>query len=452
MKFTDILRQAGQNLFRHKGRTLLTTLGVVVGCCSVVIMISIGIGMQISTAATLAQMGDLTMITVEASDGTGAASLNDQAVAGIEAIDGVVTAAPKLQLDLPCMIRVSKNDRYQIDYVTVVGMDLSKAEAVGYELTEGEWDEIKNGNALAGEYLAYEFTDTKRPEGYNRINYYEYYDWETDSYAGLPDPYVDLEKNSLLLIVGNTDADSTEKTASAQIQISGILKQNWDKGYETYSGILMDIEELSKLISTYNKNNDLKSSSSVTYSSLLVKVDDISHVSDVEKEIKRMGFQTSSMESIREPMEQEMQQKQMLLGCVGGVSFFVAALGIANTMIMAITERTREIGVMKALGCSLRDIRKLFLLEAGIIGLLGGLVGLCLSLLVSYIMNSAGSGSLFSTGYEYLLDDAAMKMSVITWQLALAAVVFSVLVGVISGIYPAGKAVRISALEAIRRE
>lgn len=102
-----------------------------------------------------------------------------------------------------------------------------------------------------------------------------------------------------------------------------------------------------------------------------------------------MGYSTSSMESIREPMEKEARQKQMMLGGLGAISLFVAALGITNTMIMSISERTREIGIMKSLGCYVRDIRLLFLSEAGAIGLLGGLVGCVVSMLIAIGINLA---------------------------------------------------------------
>lgn len=122
---------------------------------------------------------------------------------------------------------------------------------------------------------------------------------------------------------------------------------------------------------------------------MLVKVTDITHVAAVEKEIRSMGYSTSSMESIREPMEKEARQKQMMLGGLGAISLFVAALGITNTMIMSISERTREIGIMKSLGCYVRDIRLLFLSEAGAIGLLGGLVGCVVSMLIAIGINLA---------------------------------------------------------------
>ena len=94
----------------------------------------------------------------------------------------------------------------------------------------------------------------------------------------------------------------------------------------------------------------------------------------------------------------------------------------------------------------------MFLLEAAFIGLAGGMIGIGLSYAISFAMNSAGTGNLFGNSYDYLLDASASKMSVIPWWLAIAAVLFSILTGVIAGLYPAEKAVRIPALEAIKHE
>jgi len=444
-------RQGIKNLLRHRGRTMLTVLGVIVGCCSVVIMISIGIGMRLSSEATLAQMGDLSKITVNTAGGTDAKKLDDAAVSMIRSIEHAQTVIPKVQYNGEVTLYAGSGNRYQADYITIVGEDLSLAEKEGYQLTEGEWDALKSGEILVGEYLAYAFKDTKRPEGHNQISRYDYYDWEQDSYAELPDSYVDFSKEKITLTLGSVAEGQPDTRVSQEFKVGGILKEDWSRGYETSEGLIMDAGTLQSMIEESARKQGEKQKKQ-EYSQIIVLADNISNVEAVEKEIKKLGFQTSSMDSIRKPMEQDMQQKQMLLGCVGAVSLFVAALGIANTMIMAITERFREIGVMKALGCYLKDIRRMFLLEAGCIGLGGGIIGIGLSYLISFIMNKAGTGAMFGGEYDYLVDSASMDMSVIPWWLAVFAIVFSVLVGVLAGLYPSQKAVRISVLEAIKHE
>ncbi len=143
-----------------------------------------------------------------------------------------------------------------------------------------------------------------------------------------------------------------------------------------------------------------------------------------------------------------------MLGGIGAISLFVAALGIMNTMIMSISERTREIGIMKALGCFVSDIRAIFLLEAGCIGFIGGAVGVILSLIISTVMNLAayqapitGIGDVIAA-----LTAQGTRISVIPLWLIGFAMFFSVVIGVASGYYPANKAVKISSLEAIKRE
>ena len=195
----------------------------------------------------------------------------------------------------------------------------------------------------------------------------------------------------MTMIIGNPETGSEEKSIRSGLKVTGVVKGSGPNAYEVSESLIMDLDTLEKLLDQYAAQTGEKKQSEKGYSEIKVIVDDISNVESVEEQIRKLGFYTSSMESIRKPMEQEMQQKQMLLGCVGAVSLFVAALGIANTMIMAITERIREIGVMKALGCFLKDIRKMFLLEAGFIGLTGGILGIGLSYAISAVMNSAGT-------------------------------------------------------------
>ena len=168
------------------------------------------------------------------------------------------------------------------------------------------------------------------------------------------------------------------------------------------------------------------------------------------------------MESIRKPLQEEARQQQMMLGGLGAVSLFVAALGITNTMIMSISERTREIGVMKALGCYLGNIRASFLMEAGFIGLIGGIIGALISYVISAVMNVLTSASIdlsmaedFGQWWEMVMSAMMPEnspTSIVPLWLAGFAILFSIIIGLASGFYPANKAVHISALEAIKRE
>ena len=139
---------------------------------------------------------------------------------------------------------------------------------------------------------------------------------------------------------------------------------------------------------------------------------------------------------------------QMVLGAIGSIAMMVSAINIANTMVMSIYERTKEIGVMKVLGCLVKDIKRQFLLEAGLIGLAGGVVGILISYILSYLINKYGAGimgAIVGTGTEG-------KLSVIPFWLPFAAAAFGMLVGLLSGYFPARRATKIRAIEAMKTE
>ena len=149
-------------------------------------------------------------------------------------------------------------------------------------------------------------------------------------------------------------------------------------------------------------------------------------------------------------MQGELGVVQMVLGCLAAISLLVAAIGITNTMIMSIYERTREIGIMKVLGCFISNIRVVFLMEAGMIGLLGGAIGTVISYIISAVMNTLGSDTFANMFGIY--TDGSSPISIIPIWLVLLALAFSTIIGLISGFYPANRAVKISALEAIKNE
>jgi ABC-type antimicrobial peptide transport system permease subunit len=150
-------------------------------------------------------------------------------------------------------------------------------------------------------------------------------------------------------------------------------------------------------------------------------------------------------------MQEQARDNQNFLSIIGAVSLFVAAIGIANTMIMAIYERTREIGVMKVIGASLRDIKWLFLIESALIGLIGGMLGVGLSYLLSHALNTWDI-AVFQQMFAYMDEQESSIVSVITPWLSGLALGFAAMVGLVSGYCPARRAMRLSALTAIRTE
>ena len=444
MKHQDLLRVCLQNLLRRKSRTILTVLGVLIGCCSIVIMVSLGIGMKESQEKLLAEMGDLTIITVTAPQkGKGKKKLDDNLLKTIREMDGVEGVTPKLGFDnYTCRLLAGPGSRYVAEWTTVAGLDTAQMDRMGYQLTGGAYP-AKAGEVAVGQYLAYNFRDTLRPEGADTVSRWDSGMDENGRLLPPPDAFFDPMKESLTL-----EVETQEGKFTLPLKVVGMVKEDNAKGYETSDGIMMSVADLRELQKKAGANG-----TPAPYDSLLVKVSGIDRVDPVETAIKNLGYSTESMESVRKPMEKEARQKQMMLGGLGAISLIVAALGITNTMIMSISERTKEIGVMKSLGCYVYDIRVLFLGEAGAIGFIGGVIGSVISFLISLIINLVSLGISPENILPALLGgEGVSRVSVIPPWLYLFALVFSVFIGLGSGYYPANKAVQIPALEAIKSE
>ena len=454
MKISDLLRMCADNLRRRKARSLLTIIGVVVGTCSIVVMISFGVAIDIQQEEMMAGMGDLTQIEVYNYGGGGSGSgsstpaLDDAQVANIAAMGGVVAATPVYQSRyLSSTIFAGKNDRYSMAGYNVYGMYPEAMEALGYELVSGSY--IQSGASagakeipvLVGESAAYAFQDTRKSRN-NMI-------WkEPDASGNIPAPYFDIEKEKLTL---RTDSmEEGGKQLEYTLKTVGVMKEDYSKGYYTSQGILMDLNVLKKLEQDYMKLNNIRvTGGSSGYNNIVVKVENVDRVAEVEQQIKDLGYDTWSMQSMRDSLKESTRMIQMILGGLGAISMFVAALSIANTMTMAIYERTKEIGVMKVLGCKVGNIRTMFLVEAGLIGFIGGVAGLGISYLISFGLNSLGAAM---SGAAAMGVGAATKLSVIPPWLVLLGLGFSTIVGLLSGLMPANRAVKISALEAIHHE
>ena len=307
---------------------------------------------------------------------------------------------------------------------------------------------------LVGASTGYNFEDSRK--SYNSPKRYRY-EGQTDANGKELPPFVDIDKDKMTLTI-KTGEGSTEKSRSWQLEIVGVLTPDGAKGYWTQSGVVLRIQDMQMLQKVYCDLTKTKLEEK-SYEQVYVKVDDLSYVTDVENAIHELGFSnTYSMNQQREEMQKQVMKSQMIFGGIAAVSLLVAAINIINTMTMAIYERTREIGVMKVLGCELGNIRTMFLLESSTIGFIGGLIGLIISLIASFVLNHLsvlGQGfdlsGIMGGGY-YMGGDGSAAISIIPPWLMLAALVFATLVGLVAGILPANKAVKISALEAIRHD
>lgn len=426
MTFRDLIRMGFKNLIRRKTRTILTILGVIIGTSAILVMLSLGIGMNVSFRNQVESMGSLNTIDVNrlySETGPGEARLDDKAVAAIEAIEGVEVVMPVMRT-----FGQLKVGRYE-GHVSIIGLDLDKVHAFDYPVAEGRLPLAGGRNEIIfGMNMNQNFYN---PRARGR--------WEPVE--------VDLMTQSVKLIPESQMSEQRPKGIS--LNVVGIFEQTQTEiDWNAY----MAMEEVEKLKAESPRNNGDRRGQSQEdkYETLKVKVYDIDDVQEIQDQIKALGYQAWSLSDILESMQQTTMVIQAVLGGIGAVSLFVAALGITNTMIMSIYERTKEIGVMKVIGARLADIKNLFLLEAGLIGFFGGLLGILLSLGLSMIINRVGV-QLLGSGFMGP-GGAPEKISIIPLWLIGASLAFSTTVGLISGYYPARRAMRLSALEAIRNE
>lgn len=453
MKIFDIIKMAFRNLWRRKGRTMLTVIGVVIGSCAVIVMISLGLGMNLAMDNMLASWGDLTAITIynySYGGNTDTVPLDDTAVESIKTIENVSYVIPRLRVESNMVtICAGKNDRYRMDWCEIYGVDFALLDKMGYSPETGEFpsEDEYSRTVIFGNETAYNFRDTRK-RGDKAYTWKQYL---SDGTYTLP--FIDPQDEKITLGINNTKQTDDEgyyqfggRGYEYELTCSTVLQQ--DPNWETVYSVLVDIDVAKEIIEDYNRRNGVKDASDPQYTYVKVVCDDINDVEEVESQIEAMGFNCSSMADTRNEMKGTLNIIQLVLGCLAAISLFVAALSITNTMIMSIYERTKEIGIMKVLGCYVGNIRLSFLVEAGLIGLLGGVIGTVLSYAISFGMNYFGKG-LMSSLLGTMSDS---PVSIIPLWLVLLALGFSTLIGLISGFSPANRAVKISALEAIRSE
>ena len=436
MKWIDILRLSVTNLWRRKLRTILTMVGAMIGTASIVVMVSLGIGINQGYIDSLSETGELTTINISsntyygggmmmASDGSGAmqnTKIDDQLMRRISALDHVTVASPKMDIwNLSIW-----TGKLQSNY-SLVAINPDAAEAMGIKLVEGDYFSRNAGDTIEiilGEDVKSSFRNPKSQR------------WDSTE----PDvDWLNAKYTAVLSDYNNVDDEGNPRQYEFKARVVGIAQGGGTEyGYNMYCSL----DTMKTILKKYKKVFTSSGMKVDEYPSAIVKVDDFNNVSAVQDQIEEMGLSCWSMADMIESMQQSSRSLQLMLGGIGGVAMLVAAISICNTMLMSIYERTREIGVMKVLGCKMSKIGAMFLTEAGIIGFGGGATGLGISYVLSFVINTViaanGAGDSFR--------------SVIPPYLALGGIAFSVLVGVLAGLYPSQRAMRLSALAAIRNE
>lgn len=448
MRFSDLLIMSINNLRRRKLRTALTVLGVIIGTAAIVVMLSLGIGLNELNRELIESYGSLTAIEVRGDYYYGGESgseepnfLKDETVAQIRKMKHVVSVYPLMQVSV--LLRQGK-------YST--GLQLTGAPREYLEqipLGQGQLPErgAKDMELIYGNAVIQWFSSDRGGGSY----------WET---GVLPD--VDFMGKPMFVIFdmeayyqsqggGEQQGKAPKKymIPAAGVVAGGVNEYN-DYAYGVYTDLELLQAQLRRVfhrgpIPGQPTNKKGKPYNFFVYDSLIVNVDKMENVKEMQQKLNDMGYQTFSRADWMEQSEKQSNMIQAVLGGIGAVSLFVAAIGIANTMMMSIYERTKEIGVIKVLGCDMGVIRNMFLLESGFIGLLGGLIGIVFSYGVSYGLNH------FLKIGETMTGMAGNISRIPVW-LTGAATLFAVFVGMAAGFFPALRAMRLSPLAAIRNE
>lgn len=446
MKAHDLAELAGRNLREAVLRNSLTTIGISVGVASLVAMLSLGVGLQDLASDRLARTGLFDAIFVTPRSAAAAYRAGSQ--------PGSFPAEPPKPLDedtrqkmaaLPNVVEVYPDIRFPIEihyegnsYATIAaGVSPSARKDGAFDGMKGAF--FSNANAdetILQVDLAHQLSN--QPDtlvGKNlTLRYAEREPLPADPKHGDSgsDGFSILPKEKSLRIVGIVETEPA----------GGI-------GSLGRGRLLLPLQLAETLRST--QANDLRdllrdSPNRHTYESLTVRVNDPPKVKGVEDSIKQMGFTAFSLLDASKSLSLVFTVFDLFLGIFGSLALVVASLGIVNTLVMAILERRREIGILKALGASDRDVRKLFFVEAGSMGSLGGVLGVCIGWLIGHAIN-------FGTNV-YLKGRNLPAISVTAvpiWMVA-AAIVFSIAVSLAAGIYPASRAAGLDPVEALRYE
>lgn len=436
MTFSDLVRLAAGNLWRRKTRTLLTVLGVFIGTACITIMVALSLGNLEQFQENIMQNSDLTRIEVYRNGPE--PKLDEAAVDAFRSLSGVKSAGGVLSM--PGVIRMGK-------YVYEGSIEIVDPDVMDFEYVEGgPFSASTSLEFIVGWNARESFRDPRDMYGvYTDAVYYG--GVGTDEEIPEVGPDVDWMDESLTFRPGWNygDEESTPERPAAKeykARICGLLAPEYTS--ESYR-VFMSRDAASRIFSENRRRLEADSFQMNEFENAFIMAEDVDAVQPILEQVRGMGFEVYSDTEWINEMQQEQSRQQSQLVAIGLVSLLVSAIGIANTMLASILERRREIGVMKVIGLSVSKINLMFLVEAAMIGLVGGIVGLGISYAVAALLSSGQSDVMFLGMYF----DQGVRMS-IPWWLALGSVAIAAGVGMISGIYPAWKATRMSPLEAIR--
>jgi putative ABC transport system permease protein len=470
VKLPDLTELALRNLRESVLRNSLTTIGISVGVASLVAMLSLGIGLQQLASRRLMKSGlfDTVVVTSrrdlrnfgreEERNGPAPAEsriLDEPTRREIERLPNVLEAYPDIRFitelryeDKPHLTMVAalppsaqSNDAFEAVQGHFFSSDtapeailqkafaeelLGKTPKAGVDETKvGELAAPLLGKELTMRYAEREAAPTMPLKSANDRSAVS----ADQSLAGAAYSVISREQKLKIVGVADLDPESMRGPTRARVFLPLKLAESLHVMQPT------DLREISRA-----------ATDEPVYSSVSVRVKNPSQIQTVEDTVKKMGFNTFSILDASKSIQQFFKVLDVFLGIFGSLALAVAFIGIVNTLVMAILERRREIGIMKAIGASDGDVKRLFFAEAGAMGILGGIVGVALGWAIGQVINLGTNIYLKSQSFP-----PEHFWSVPLWLVAFA-IVFSFFVSLAAGLYPAGRAARLDPVQALRYE
>jgi putative ABC transport system permease protein len=473
MKLRDLTELAARNLREAVLRNSLTTLGIAVGVASLVAMLSLGVGLQELASTRLSRSGlfDAVFVTTQS---------NMRAFGGPpRALPDRVATQPARKLDDDARKQLGEVKNVVEVYPEVRFPTEVQFEGESYRTTVAGIPASARGDGAFDEMKGAFFSGPEANEAILQIEFARDLSKQTDSLIGKELLLRYAEKEPLFADEASENAagksaarhsvpnDSAAKDSAAddapasggfslvpremKLRIIGVVETEPATGFGGFGRgrllIPLQIAQNLRIAQPTDMREMLRGNTGKpTYETLTVRVNSPKAVQVVEDTIKGMGFGTFSILDAPKNMVLFFTVFDSLLLIFGSLALTVASLGIVNTLVMAILERRREIGILKALGAADRDVRRLFFVEAGAMGLLGGVLGVAMGWLIGRAL------TIGTNAYLKRQELPAIDISSIHWWMVALAIGVSFFVSLAAGMYPASRAARLNPVEALRYE
>ncbi|KPN95834.1 ABC transporter permease [Lysinibacillus sp. ZYM-1] len=438
MLFKDQLDFVTQHIKKNKLRVFMTILAATMGCAFLIVLASIGFGLQESLRNEILSNETVTKIQVY-----GDKQFTDDQVQEIKKIEHVETVLETISVNASAHSFIDDRDTTS----TIVLTDMTDFEQVNGKLSEGTYPSKPNEIVVGYHFAQTLLNEADRNAIAEKSKKAEaegtYYDGSEEGYK---ESLVGQTIN--LSLVPNTSTN--EETEKMSYTIVGVMeKPSYD--WMVDNTIHMDTAQKPALVENLSTLGEA-TGEELFYSEFNIFADTMENVKPILEKLKDGGYSVYSVTEQLDQMNVFFLVLKIGLIFVGTIAVLIASIGIFNTMTMAVTERTREIGVLKAIGASPKLIQRLFLMESTFIGFFGTLIAVIISYAISFAANAALPLILKAATGEEAFATNDITFSLIPWQLVVIAAAISVGVAMISGYRPARKATKIDVIQALRQE